>query len=542
MVVAEKPKMSSGTKGSFEVGNRVKILYKQEIAGKVQEYLVKGEIVVMKKTVFSVIGYIDGTNKVSLFNFKKNEVKVGATRITNSEISKAIDYAKNQLEGKTRQDGNYRSIAKEPSFIFKGTKTPDDHVSLGKMRVNYGLDDRKKLQSTVNFLKRQYSELDVETMAKEKELMGYSLPKGYYESVPLPDTYTKMTNPPLLLGLSGDYSDMYGSEFYKHENDEYCAIIDMSGKMSPKEHGRVVWFRNNTRKKYLLFNGRFLMAQKELIRLANKKPEAFGSLLEMANETSLDKLVANIIRLTYHRKYPDASTKLLWSVIELSVVEDENYELMQAYERDSATSYATAFSTKKNINKETEEAMTNSIFLKLGFGYVEYDNEVDLKKVNDVAKEWVKIYKMLPNGRSLPTLRFRKLGKHNAAGVFFPSMNCVSVDFRTVSSFIHEYGHYLDYNLGNGKNLSLMDDFLPIIRVYRANVYDKYKDSYVSKKAGYYCTPTEVFARGFELYISSKVSSSLIKDAMTYGKQEEYLCFDGCKEEMLAYMDSLFKL
>lgn len=542
MVVAEKPKMSSGTKGSFEVGNRVKVLYKQEVDGKVQEYLIKGEIVVMKKTVFSVIGYIEGTNKVSLFNFKKNEVKIGGTRITNSEISKAIDYAKNQLEGKTRQDGNYRSIAKEPSFIFKGTKAPDDHVSLGKMRVNYGLDDRKKLQSTVNFLKRQYSEVDVKTIAKEKELMGYNLPEGYYENVPLPDKYEKLTNPPLLLGLSGDYSDMYGSEFYKHENAEYCAIIDMSGKMSPKEHGRVVWFRNNTRKKYLLFNGRFLMAQKELIRLANKKPEAFGSLLEMANETSLDKLVANIIRLTYHRKYPDASTKLLWSVIELSVVEDENYELMQAYERDSATSYATAFSTKKNINKETEEAMTNSIFLKLGFSYVEYDNEVDLKKVNDVAKEWVKIYKMLPNGRSLPTLRFRKLGKHNAAGVFFPSMNCVSVDFRSVSSFIHEYGHYLDYNLGKEKNLSLMDDFLPIIRVYRSNVYDKYKDSYVYRKAGYYCTPTEVFARGFELYISSKVSSSLIKDAMTYGKQEEYLCFDGCKEEMLAYMDKLFKL
>lgn len=542
MVVAEKPKMSSGTKGSFEVGNRVKVLYKQEVDGKVQEYLIKGEIVVMKKTVFSVIGYIEGTNKVRLFNFKKNEVKIGGTRITNSEISKAIDYAKNQLEGKTRQDGNYRSIAKEPSFIFKGTKAPDDHVSLGKMRVNYGLDDRKKLQSTVNFLKRQYSEVDVKTIAKEKELMGYNLPEGYYENVPLPDKYEKLTNPPLLLGLSGDYSDMYGSEFYKHENAEYCAIIDMSGKMSPKEHGRVVWFRNNTRKKYLLFNGRFLMAQKELIRLANKKPEAFGSLLEMANETSLDKLVANIIRLTYHRKYPDASTKLLWSVIELSVVEDENYELMQAYERDSATSYATAFSTKKNINKETEEAMTNSIFLKLGFSYVEYDNEVDLKKVNDVAKEWVKIYKMLPNGRSLPTLRFRKLGKHNAAGVFFPSMNCVSVDFRSVSSFIHEYGHYLDYNLGKEKNLSLMDDFLPIIRVYRSNVYDKYKDSYVYRKAGYYCTPTEVFARGFELYISSKASSSLIKDAMTYGKQEEYLCFDGCKEEMLAYMDKLFKL
>ena len=542
MVVAEKSKMSSGTKGSFEVGNRVKVLYKQDVDGKVQEYLIKGEIVVMKKTVFSVIGYIEGTNKVSLFNFKKNEVKIGGTRITNSEISKAIDYAKNQLEGKTRQDGNYRSIAKEPSFIFKGTKAPDDHVSLGKMRVNYGLDDRKKLQSTINFLKRQYAEVDLATISKEKELMGLNLPKGYYETVPLPDKYEKLTNPPLLLGLSGDYSNLYGSEFYMHEGAQYCVIIDMSGKLNVKEHGRVVWFKNNAQKKYLMFNGRYLLAQKEMIRLAKKKPEAFAPLMESIKETNLDKLVINIIRALYHSSYANSSTRLLWSVIELSVVEDENYELMQAYESDSATSYATAFSTKKNINRETEEAMTNSIFLKLGFSYVEYDNEVDLKKVNDVAKEWVKIYKMLPNGRSLPTLRFRKLGKHNAAGVFFPSMNCVSVDFRSVSSFIHEYGHYLDYNLGKEKNLSLMDDFLPIIRVYRSNVYDKYKDSYVYRKAGYYCTPTEVFARGFELYISSKVSSSLIKDAMTYGKQEEYLCFDGCKEEMLAYMDKLFKL
>lgn len=542
MVVAEKPKTSIGSKGSFEVGNRVKVLYKQEVDGKLQEYLIKGEIVVMKKTVFSVIGYIDGTDKVSIFNFKKNEVKIGATRITNGELSKAIDYAKTQLEGKTRQDGNYRSIAKEPTFLFKGTIAPDDHVSLGKMRVNYGLDDRKKLQSTVNFLKRQYSEVDVETIAKEKDIMGYNLPKGYYGNVPLPDKYEKMEKPPLLLGLSGDYSSLYGSEFYQHEHDEYCAIIDMSGRLSPKEHGRIVWFRNNTRKKYILFNGRLLMAQKEIIRLANKKPEAFVELMESAQEPNLDKLVANIIRLTYHRKYPDAAMKLLWAVVELSVVEDENYELMQAYERDSANSYATAFSTKKNINKETEEAMMNSIFLKLGFGYVEYDNEVDLKKVNDVAKEWVKIYKMLPNGRAVPTLRFRKLGKHNAAGVFFPSMNCVSVDFRSVSSFIHEYGHYLDYNLGKDKNLSLSDEFLPIIRGYRANVYDKYKDSYVYKKAGYYCTPTEVFARGFELYISSKISSSLLKTELTYGNQEEYLCFDGCKEEMLAYMENMFKL
>ncbi len=77
-----------------------------------------------------------------------------------------------------------------------------------------------------------------------------------------------------------------------------------------------------------------------------------------------------------------------------------------------------------------------------------------------------------------------------------------------LQSFVHEYGHALDYATGSGL-LSMRDDFKPIVARYRENLSLNGKGTYVANKAEYYTAPTEVFARAFELYVSEAGLNSI---------------------------------
>lgn len=188
-------------------------------------------------------------------------------------------------------------------------------------------------------------------------------------------------------------------------------------------------------------------------------------------------------------------------------------ELEREYE------HACSYQSKKNVTQKVAGEMEKSIFNQY-FGFVEFDEETDVEKVQQIAEEFRAIKDRYLSGidSSLNTLRFRKLGHHKASGLYYPFLKCMCVDFRQPSSFLHEYGHLIDYTYGD---LSEKCDFQAIYASYCCYLDAQIRGDDKTKKqmasgskynASYYKQPTEVFARCFELYMSCclKVNSSLV--------------------------------
>ncbi|MCJ0583915.1 hypothetical protein MMJ10_11670, partial [Enterococcus cecorum] len=193
------------------------------------------------------------------------------------------------------------------------------------------------------------------------------------------------------------------------------------------------------------------------------------------------------------------------------------------------------------------------------FKYVEIDNEVDLNKYQKFEKELNTLLPHLPQAESQAELRLRKLGRHKALGLFVPDFNTIVVDFRSskdthvvggvgIQSFIHEYGHYLDFNFDEG-NLSLSSAFQPIVKEYQKELNkETYKDFFdMQGKDGkydldYYTIPTEVFARAFELYTHEiGLRSNLMHTDMLYRSSVPYKAFTPeNRERITQYFDQQF--
>jgi hypothetical protein len=172
-------------------------------------------------------------------------------------------------------------------------------------------------------------------------------------------------------------------------------------------------------------------------------------------------------------------------------------------------STARVFQTKKNIPQKVLKEMETSVFNDY-FGYVEFDEDCDLEKIRIIADEFIAFKETFLDSfdSSSVQIRFRKLGRHRAAGLYFPMLRCLCVDISSPSSFVHEFGHCIDHTYLKGcKNLSDMPEFEKAYRQYcyllehsiatdpelKARLKGKYDLSY-------YETPTEVFARCFEMY------------------------------------------
>ena len=191
---------------------------------------------------------------------------------------------------------------------------------------------------------------------------------------------------------------------------------------------------------------------------------------------------------------------------------------------------ATAYITKKNIPISIQKAMDSSGFHNY-FGYVEFDEDVDLDAVRKIEEEYKAINKQYFSGSSFMevTLRFRKLGKHKASGLYYPSIRNLCVDIQTPSSFIHEHFHMLDEQLGD---LSLEVDFDTIVNTYKAAFLKEMEnfDPAVTKKLNgsskynlkYFFRRAEIFARCGEIYFNRilKVKSSLLEPTLTYAYPE----------------------
>ena len=233
---------------------------------------------------------------------------------------------------------------------------------------------------------------------------------------------------------------------------------------------------------------------------------------------------------------------------------DATYDIMlqREYEKDiEKQTRASAWQTKKNINKETQEMM-NQTNLKEHFQFIELDNDVDLQLFQQFENEMKRVYDILPQTNADFILRLRKLGNYHALGMYVPVLQTIAIDFRDdsddiggigIQSFIHEYGHALDYtSQESGKMLSMEENFRPLISEYRRNITKHAIGTFVAKKAGYYGTPTEVFARAFEIYVSDLgLESSFIKSSDTYKTQIDYQLFNkSMREELIDFFNCRF--
>lgn len=233
-----------------------------------------------------------------------------------------------------------------------------------------------------------------------------------------------------------------------------------------------------------------------------------------------------------------------------------SFFLQAKYEDDQlGMSHARFYQQKRNIKKENLKEMqrlSNSWSDYLAG--VEIDNDVDLTKLHKLVPEITATLPLLPKASdgAKPILRFRKLQNHKALGMFTTFNNTIALDFREINgqpglqSFIHEYGHFLDYH-SDSIALSLQDNFtnkiVSNVAVYLNECALQGEITVGKRGLNYLLTPTEVFARAFELYVSHLgFNNSLIKKPELYaGKTRyEYLCFSNIKEEIFNYFDDRF--
>jgi len=191
----------------------------------------------------------------------------------------------------------------------------------------------------------------------------------------------------------------------------------------------------------------------------------------------------------------------------------KNFKSQQKYFRSQRGSIATAFDDKKNP-KDSHIAAAKSSSLAKHFKKIEIDGDVDLEEFKRFESDYAKIADKLPEipADRRPDFRVRYLGKHRATGLYSAGHNAIAIDVRDSGSTIHELGHY--YDIAVKENASLSSEFSSMVRDYSRTIK-------VPAGAGgkygpeYYSTPTEVFARGFELYASERLgveNNSLLRE------------------------------
>lgn len=191
----------------------------------------------------------------------------------------------------------------------------------------------------------------------------------------------------------------------------------------------------------------------------------------------------------------------------------------KAYRKELESDYARSNETKKNIPQKQLDVMKNNIFLE-NFSFVELDEITDINKFRLIEREFINLRTVLNLNEFLknkPELRFRRLGQHKAAGLYYPTEQCVCIDVGSPYSFVHEIGHHID--LSGEEELSSKIEFRLLAIEYKkeldkaANKSCNEKDvDYYKRKKGYFHTPTEIFARCLEIYlsVSKKMTSSFL--------------------------------
>lgn len=170
-----------------------------------------------------------------------------------------------------------------------------------------------------------------------------------------------------------------------------------------------------------------------------------------------------------------------------------------ANRRFSEAHNAGVFTDKKQCDSAHRVAAERSAFNM--FSHVEIDDDIDLDLFAALDREFAARWKSgeLPRIDMGNAFRFRKTGRHSSKthrtiGVYSPNLHAIAVDPRAPRSLLHEFAHAFDYEHGQ---LSCGSGFAPLLNAYR-DALDM--DGMGDAESRYALTPTEVFARAWEVY------------------------------------------
>lgn len=220
-----------------------------------------------------------------------------------------------------------------------------------------------------------------------------------------------------------------------------------------------------------------------------------------------------------------------------------------AEEKEFGISHAKSFETKANIPQQILRLMKDSS-LNTRFGYVEYDETCDPESIDTVDAQILNFVENFFPEQDLKTVsvRFRRLGNHKAYGLYYPAYRCICVEISHPNSFVHEFGHMLDYLNGSISNRLVNQSFSELYERY-VHLFDqalsdnpylkkKYQAGGKASKYNYYLRETEVFARSFEMYVSACInfSNTILRSKEEYMENELIYPYDDD-----IYMELLFK-
>ena len=276
-------------------------------------------------------------------------------------------------------------------------------------------------------------------------------------------------------------------------------------------------------------------------------------LIASALEQAVKKLISDKSYSIFHYSSSSWEYSNYCSIYEAALDVIIKVEYNHSMNREYARETGKTISTFRTDKKYQDEALNKStLFNEMGFRKVEidtqkYDGEVfNYEEFSKVEQDFLAVLDKLPQAKAQPELKFRRLGKHKAWGIYSPALNILAVDVRHTESFIHEYGHYLDFKHGD-EVYSEMSTFFPIIKAYEKKLSElaedsKYAQKLTAKQMSYYLIPTEVFARAFELWVSGTIVSdaTIIYSTETYNNQPEYIAFSHIKELVFSFFNAIF--
>lgn len=304
-----------------------------------------------------------------------------------------------------------------------------------------------------------------------------------------------------------------------------CSAVNDGGLYSLPNRNRTVRFMSI---------GYLILASELTEKVASRHPE------QASKETVFD----------WQNKYWDTCPPAELYDEELKTLLDEELESVVSFNKHVKKCYIPVACKDKKVQDVRMNQST--IFNQLGFKKVEVDTETykgkafDYKTFSKMEKDFQCIYGKLPQPEEKVDLRFRNLkGK---GGVFFDEFNTIVINPEYFNTFIHEYGHYVDYKHSK-ERYSSRKEFLHIASNYKeAYLKELEKEGDFLTKAlykrrkDYYVDEVEVFARAFELWVSKTIMSDtpLLKTVDEYKKEFPYRIFDGFIEEVLYYFNNLF--
>lgn len=199
-----------------------------------------------------------------------------------------------------------------------------------------------------------------------------------------------------------------------------------------------------------------------------------------------------------------------------------------------ATRRAKAYEPRKRRTPIVLEFETRSPLRQFFTGGVELDDKIDLELVRAFTVHFqlfAAALRVPPEWGSGVELKFRRLGRHRADGMYYPDRPVLVLDPVSPRSFAHEFGHLIDYRSDpcvEGSEPKPVLSATEAFRPFREHLLERMHPSRVSDARlsgrrgriswAYFASRSECFARAFEQLIADVLPAPclLVRDRMRY--------------------------